>query len=154
MKMNTYSDWASKRCKFKLMVVKLTHTGCLRLRWKEILKPGEQQYTKTDKGLQEFIQTIDMKGFGMTNWNKIQKGGKEYLSAKAEEKMEQRTRPRTFPCKLTGSIVILAETRMNLYTHLGTKAHYHHCDLLPRGNTQLLLYTLRSLAESGRATCN
>lgn len=75
-----------KSCKFKLMAVKLTHTGCLKLRWKETLKPEGQQDTKTDKGLQRFIKTIDMKGFGMTNWNKIQKGGKEYLSAKVEKK--------------------------------------------------------------------
>lgn len=39
-----------------------------------------------DKGLQGFIKTIDMKGFGMTNWNKIQKGGAEYLSAKVENR--------------------------------------------------------------------
>lgn len=68
------------------MVEKLTHTGCLRLRWKEILKPEGQQYTKTDKRLQRFTKTIDMKGFGMTNWKKIQKGGKEYLSAKVEKR--------------------------------------------------------------------
>lgn len=37
--------------------------------------------------------------------------------------MEQRTRPCTFPCKLTGSVVIVAETRMNSNAHLGSKAH-------------------------------
>lgn len=118
----------------------------------EDTKTKGQQHSKTDKGLQRFIKTIDMKGFGMANWNKTQKGGKEYLSAKAE-KMEQRTRPCMFPCKLTGS-VILPETRMNLNTHLGSKAHSHHCELLPRGNTQLLLYTLSTLAGTGTATRN
>lgn len=150
----TLIQWLDlKTCKFKLIVVELTQTGCLRLRWKEILKPKGQQHTKTDKALQRFIKTIDMKGFEMTNWNKIQKGGKEYLSAKGE-RMEQRTRPCMLPYKLRGSVVILPETRTNSYTHLGSKAHSHHCELLPRGSTQLLLYTLSTLAGSGRATRN
>lgn len=36
-----------KSCKLKLMVVTLTHTGCLRLRIRTILKPEGQQYRKT-----------------------------------------------------------------------------------------------------------
>lgn len=112
----TLIQWLDlKTCKFKLIVVELTQTGCLRLRWKEILKPKGQQHTKTDKALQRFIKTIDMKGFEMTNWNKIQKGGKEYLSAKGE-KMEQRTRPCMLPYKLRGSVVILPDKNELVHT--------------------------------------
>lgn len=68
------------------MVVTLTHTGCLRLRIRTILKPEGQQYRKTDKGLQKLIKTNYMEGFGMTKWNKIQKESKEYLSAKVEKR--------------------------------------------------------------------
>lgn len=75
-----------KSCKLKLMVVTLTHTVSLRLRIRKILKPEGQQHTKTDKGLQRFIKTNYMEGFGMTKWNKIQKEGKEYLSAKIEKR--------------------------------------------------------------------
>lgn len=41
---------------------------------------------KDRQRLQRFIKTIDVKGFGMTKWNKIQKRGKEYLGVKAEKR--------------------------------------------------------------------
>lgn len=51
------------------------------------------------------------------------KGRQRISQCKSREKMEQRTRPCTLPCKVRGSFVISAETRMNLYANLGSKAN-------------------------------
>lgn len=60
-------------------------------------------------------------------WNdKVEQNSKQrqgISQCKSREKMEQRTRPCTLPCKVRGSAVISAETRMNLYANLDIKAH-------------------------------